>query len=232
MEIESAFGQDCGKSGEPGLRTLGERKGAIAKFIGACTTYAGIEDAAPVLWLSQTRFRAFYEFWDKMSPEESLLKWQADVANPDIKRKGSGDNVLLGVMDNPTTTPTTGRRVDRQVQREENGFTKDQVMSMLQRMASLGHGNLTQLPEFQGMADVFQVGAASSSSGFEIPGGLFVGSRAAPPPAAPAVEAIASDAFIDEKKKELQPIGPVPKRSLAATLSDPDAKRGGNKLEN
>ena len=74
--------------------------------------------------------------------------------------------------------------------------------------------------------------AASSSSVFENPSDLFVGSRAAPPQPAPAAEAINSDAFVDEKKKELVPIGPVPKRPLAATLSDPDAKRGGTKMKN
>jgi hypothetical protein len=179
--------------------------------------YVQVEDQRPILWLSKLRYIPYFKLSEGFDDERAKLKWEEDVANPDVERQGVGDSLELVVRGIPTPLWIRGRELARAHETRSMLDSTASTYASLRKLTTLGSGPAAKQGDFAGLGAVFRIGASSSASPMEASVRLN-NPPVLQPPSMLAV--VPSDRF------ELPSDSHAKKRPLAAQLSDPDPEQG------
>lgn len=211
------------------VQTTADRHRAIATFRQELRQFVTVEEEVPILWLNQGRFIAHYKTVENYSEAAAQARWEEDLSNPDVQRRGQGKGLELGVLGVCQSKMRRGRTYERSVRHEAELQTQTAAEQATRRVLSVGNGPAGSQAELGGLTDAFRVGAASAPP--TVDASLGWGQAAIGPETAAASTAtvVPADHFSPAPAAGPQTSG---RRSLASGLSDPrepagpPAKRG------
>ena len=77
---------------EEGCERIKERSAIVAMLRSTLKQFVQVEDQRPILWLSKLRYIKYAKLSEGFDDERAKLKWEEDVANPDVERQGVGES--------------------------------------------------------------------------------------------------------------------------------------------
>jgi len=218
-------------SDEIGLPDLMTRKKAVVESTLAMSQGFGVRDSTEILWLTQKRYIAHQVYVEGIpgatlaeKEQAATRKWERDVRNPDIARRGTGVDTQLGVVGVPRTEGFRGRESWRTVTSTDTVHSKSRLEGHMKSLSE--HGTTAHALTGQAMAEfgtVFVQGAASSSSD------TFIQALPARNVTAPPASSVCDVATLEPSSAYMQDAEfTFRKRSLAREQSDPAKRaRGG-----
>jgi hypothetical protein len=121
------------------------RKKAVLEATQSVVQAFGVRDSSEVLWLTHDRFIAhqvYVEGIDGATLQEkeqtAEAKWNRDIANADIVRRGTGVDTQLGVMGVPRREGYRGRESNRIVTCSDTIHSKHQMDLIMQALSQHG----------------------------------------------------------------------------------------------
>ena len=209
---------------EVGLTDLGMRKKAACEATQVMLQTFGVQDSTEILWLTRKRFIAHQIYVEgiegatlEQKERAATVRWTKDMQNPDIAKRGTGEDLQLGVVGVSRTVGFRGRESRKEITCSDTIVSGKQMDSYLKDMACHGMSGQALTGKAMGVfGSPFAPGAASSSS---------VTALAALPVQAPS----APPSSVVCKPEALEPTpgftGTLAtldrKRSLGRTASDP-----------
>ena len=129
----------------------------------------GVRDTCEILWLTKQRFIA-HQVYVEGIPGKNLeeketaaeAKWDRDLRNVEIRRRGSGDETQLGVAGLPRTQGFRERESRREVACSDSIHSKSEMRASLQSLAE--HGITQRALTGEAMGDFGAVFAQGASS--------------------------------------------------------------------
>jgi hypothetical protein len=194
----------------------------------------GVQDSTEILWLSRKRFIAHQIYVEgiegatlEQKERAATDRWMKDMQNPDIAKRGTGEDLQLGVVGVSRTVGFRGRESRKEITCSDTIVSGKQMDSYLKDMACHGMSGQALTGKAMGaFGSPFAPGAASSSS---------VTALAALPAQAPS----APPSSVVCKPEALEPTpgftGTLAtldrKRALGRTASDPLKRPNGGAIE-
>jgi hypothetical protein len=157
---------------EIGVSDIHSRKKAALEATQSMAQAFGVRDSSEVLWLTHDRFIAHQVYVEGIAgatlqekEQAAEAKWNRDIANADIVRRGTGVDTQLGVMGVPRTEGYRGRESNRIVTCSDTVRSNHQMDSIMQHLSQ--HGATAQALTGKAMGElgavVMQRSASSSS---------------------------------------------------------------------
>ncbi len=137
------------------------RAAAIGRFTQSIEQTVSVEDCAVVLWLDKPDY--IQRLIQRGASEAAAAaQWTADVSDPGIKRRGSGQSLRLAVSGTPTTTAKVAKTFRRSVVAERDMHNEAELSVANKRMRLAAVQDVAQSTAFSDVGgDVFRSGAAS-----------------------------------------------------------------------
>jgi len=130
---------------EIGVSDIHSRKKAVLEATQSMVQAFGVRDSSEVLWLTHDRVIAHQVYGEGIAgatlqakEQAAEAKWNRDIANVDIVRRGTGVDTQLGVMGVPRTDGYCGRESNRIVTCSDTIHSKHQMDSIMQILSQHG----------------------------------------------------------------------------------------------
>ncbi len=204
-------------AGSEGVESRFDRRAAVAHFAQSMRQFLCVRDDIPLLWLSRPRFLCHQKNVEGLTDDEAKTRWTQALQDPDVAKRGQGEQAEVAVRGIPQTVGSRGREYNRAVHSGELITSADAEQDAFARMTAVGNNRTLTDQDMLGVGgELFRTGASASSIGPEIPHDQF-----------PSVAVVGGEA---PKLRSLLPPPPegteqAKPRSLAAVLSDPDSVR-------
>ena len=191
--------------GADGVTTLAARRAVLHEWVSEVKQSLGAREVSGVLWLNRLQF--IKHQGDLGTPrDEAAAVFDKRVADASVtKMRRDGDEVRIGVMDIPRTEVYRARECSQSIRGHQGIESRLQADDAVSKMAEVGVGaNSVSSPLFGDLTDVFRAGNT-------------VGSTTGQPLAPASAHAPPCNLVIPAAAFE----GPVPKRKLSESISDP-----------
>ena len=143
---------------------LASRRKAIGAFVQELSSFIQVHEELAVLWPNHDEYVGHKMANMAMTRDEAEASWRADMANPDIQRRGHGPAIRVAIQGIPQTIGQRGRVAKRTLEAAEGVESKEDEQMAFTRMRQSAFGHALTDADFQDAGgSAFRPGAAASS---------------------------------------------------------------------